>query len=49
MRVVTAQMGLREIREYCELGTEAEHLLERAIAEQGLSARTTVSSKWRAR
>jgi len=34
-----AQMGSREIRKYCELGTEAEHLLERAIAKQGLSAR----------
>ena len=32
-------MGSREIRKYCELGTEAEHLLERAIAKQGLSAR----------
>jgi magnesium chelatase family protein len=34
-----AQMGSREIRKYCELGSEAEHLLERAIASQGLSAR----------
>ena len=34
-----AQMGSREIRKYCDLGTEAEHLLERAIARQGLSAR----------
>lgn len=34
-----AQMGSREIRKYCELGTEAEHLLERAIASQALSAR----------
>ena len=34
-----AQMGSREIRKYCELGTDAEHLLERAIAKQGLSAR----------
>lgn len=34
-----AQMGSREIRKYCDLGTEAEHLLERAIAKQGLSAR----------
>jgi len=34
-----SQMGSREIRKYCELGTEAEHLLERAIAKQGLSAR----------
>ena len=32
-------MGSREIRKYCDLGTEAEHLLERAIAKQGLSAR----------
>lgn len=34
-----AQMGSREIRKYCELGTEAEHLLERAMMKQGLSAR----------
>jgi magnesium chelatase family protein len=34
-----AQMGSREIRKYCDLGSEAEHLLERAIAKQGLSAR----------
>ena len=34
-----AQMGSREIRNYCDLGTEPEHLLERAIAKQGLSAR----------
>lgn len=34
-----AQMGSREIRKYCELGTDAEHLLERAIVKQGLSAR----------
>ncbi len=34
-----AQMGSREIRKYCELGTESEHLLERAMVKQGLSAR----------
>lgn len=34
-----AQMGSREIRKYCELDTEAEHLLERAMVKQGLSAR----------
>ena len=34
-----AQMGSREIRKYCELGTDAEHLLERAMMKQGLSAR----------
>ncbi len=34
-----AQMGSQEIRKYCELGTEAEHLLERAMVKQGLSAR----------
>ena len=32
-------MGSREIRKYCELGTDAEHLLERAMVKQGLSAR----------
>ena len=34
-----AQMGSREIRKYCELGTDSEHLLERAMMKQGLSAR----------
>ena len=34
-----AQMGSREIRKYCELGTESEHLLERAMVMQGLTAR----------
>ncbi len=34
-----AQMGSRAIRKYCELGTDAEHLLERAMMKQGLSAR----------
>src|SRR6202162_680276 len=34
-----AQMGSREIRKYCELGTDSEHLLERAMAKQVLSAR----------
>jgi magnesium chelatase family protein len=34
-----AQMGTRQIRTYCELSTEAERLLERAMQQQGLSAR----------
>src|SRR6202167_3744936 len=34
-----AQMGSREIRKYCELGSDSEHLLERAMVKQGLSAR----------
>ena len=34
-----AQMGSREIRRYCELSTDSEHLLERAMVKQGLSAR----------
>ena len=34
-----AQMGSGEIRKYCELGTDSEHLLERAMVKQGLSAR----------
>jgi magnesium chelatase family protein len=34
-----AQMGSREIRRYCDLGTDSEHLLERAMVKQGLSAR----------
>ncbi|MDP9267001.1 MAG: YifB family Mg chelatase-like AAA ATPase [Acidobacteriota bacterium] len=34
-----AQMGSREIRVYCELSPDCEHLLERAMGQQGLSAR----------
>ena len=34
-----AQMGTRQIRAHCELGAEAERLLERAMQQQGLSAR----------
>jgi magnesium chelatase family protein len=34
-----AQMGTRQIRTYCELSTECERLLERAMQQQGLSAR----------
>jgi magnesium chelatase family protein len=34
-----AQMGTRQIRTYCELTSDAEHLLERAMQQQGLSAR----------
>lgn len=34
-----AQMGTRQIRAYCELGPEAEKLLERAMLQQGLTAR----------
>jgi magnesium chelatase family protein len=34
-----AQMGSRQIRAFCELTTEGERLLERAITQQGLSAR----------
>jgi magnesium chelatase family protein len=34
-----AQMGTRQIRAYCELGSDAERLLERAMQQQGLSAR----------
>jgi len=34
-----AQMGTRQIRAYCELGTDSERLLERAMQQQGLSAR----------
>ena len=32
-------MATRQIREYCELGPDAERLLERAMQQQGLSAR----------
>jgi magnesium chelatase family protein len=34
-----AQMNTRQIRIYCELSPEAERLLERAMQQQGLSAR----------
>ena len=34
-----AQMSTRQIRAYCELSSDAEKLLERAMAQQGLSAR----------
>jgi len=34
-----AQMAPRQIRTYCELSTDCERLLERAMAQQGLSAR----------
>lgn len=34
-----AQMNTRQIRAYCELSSEAESLLERAMQQQGLSAR----------
>jgi len=34
-----SQMGSRQIRAYCDLSTDCERLLERAITQQGLSAR----------
>jgi magnesium chelatase family protein len=34
-----AQMNTQQIRMYCELSSEAERLLERAMQQQGLSAR----------
>jgi magnesium chelatase family protein len=34
-----AQMTTRQIRAYCELGADAERLLERAMQQQGLTAR----------
>src|SRR5262249_42406098 len=34
-----AQMSTRQIRSYCELSTDCERLLERAMLQQGLSAR----------
>jgi magnesium chelatase family protein len=34
-----AQMSTQQIRTYCELSTDAERLLERAMQQQGLSAR----------
>jgi magnesium chelatase family protein len=34
-----AQMGTQQIRMHCELSSDAERLLERAMQQQGLSAR----------
>jgi magnesium chelatase family protein len=34
-----AQMAPRQIRAYCELGSDSERMLERAMLQQGLSAR----------
>ena len=34
-----AQMSTQQIRQFCELATDAERLLERAMQQQGLSAR----------
>jgi magnesium chelatase family protein len=34
-----AQMSSRQIRAYCDLGTDSERMLERAMQQQGLSAR----------
>lgn len=34
-----AQMGTRQIRTFCELSADAERLLERAMQQQGLTAR----------
>jgi magnesium chelatase family protein len=34
-----AQMTTRQIRSYCELGPDSERLLERAMQQQGLTAR----------
>ena len=34
-----AQMTTRQIRSHCELGADAERLLERAMQQQGLTAR----------
>jgi magnesium chelatase family protein len=34
-----AQMGTRQTRTFCELGADAEKLLERAMKQQGLTAR----------
>jgi magnesium chelatase family protein len=34
-----AQMGSRQIRTYCELSSDCERMLERAMQQQGLSAR----------
>jgi len=42
-----AQMTTQQIRTYCELSTEAERVLERAMQQQGSPhAPMTASSKW---
>jgi predicted ATPase with chaperone activity len=38
-RIRTHRCGPRHIRTYCELSGDCEHLLERAMQQQGLSAR----------
>ena len=38
-RVLRVRWARAKSRKYCELGTDSEHLLERAMAKQGLSAR----------
>ncbi len=38
-----AQMSTRQIRAHCELGADAERLLERAMQQQGLTARATTA------
>ena len=35
----SAQMSSRHIRTFCELSADCEHLIERAMTQQGLSAR----------
>ena len=37
--IANAQMGSRQIRRFCELSADCERLLERAMTQQGLSAR----------
>ena len=39
-----AQMSTRQIRAFCELSPDAEKLLERAMVQQGLTARATTAS-----
>ncbi len=43
-----AQMTTRQIRAYCELGPDAERLLERAMQQQGLTARAhdRILARW---
>ena len=41
-----AQMSSSQVRTFCELSGDCEHLLERAMTQQGLSARTLDRTYW---
>jgi magnesium chelatase family protein len=41
-----SQMNTQQIRTFCDLSADAERLLERAMQQQGLTARTLDRSYW---